>query len=100
VGAELQAGAIPVLEGVRELAAADLFPGGTRRNYQALAGLVDWDRLPETERLLLCDAQTSGGLLVALDPSRAPVFEAALAGSPYPAARVGVVSDGSLRVSP
>jgi selenide,water dikinase len=83
---------------VRELAAADLFPSGTRRNYQALEDEVDWGGLPEAERLLLCDAQTSGGLLVALPPDRAGAFETAMASAAFPAARIGVVRDGAVGV--
>ncbi len=98
VGAEIDASAVPVLEGVRALAAADLFPDGTRRNLAALGDRVDWDGLPEVERLLLCDAQTSGGLLVAVAPARAGGFESALAGAPFPAVRIGQVSDGPVRV--
>ncbi|MBO0686906.1 MAG: selenide, water dikinase SelD, partial [Candidatus Dormibacteraeota bacterium] len=100
VGADLSLSAVPVLDGVEELVAADLFPGGTRRNLQALEGRVDWGDLAEPERLLLCDAQTSGGLLVALAPDRAPAFEAALFGAPYPAAHIGTVTDGAIRVRP
>jgi selenide, water dikinase len=98
VGAEVRLGAVPVLEGVRELAEADLFPGGTRRNHSALADLVDWGGLPELDQLLLSDAQTSGGLLVAIAPDRASAFEAGMAGSPYPAVRIGEVIDGPIRV--
>jgi selenide, water dikinase len=98
VGAEIRLGAVPVLEGVRELAADDLFPGGTRRNHEALRDEVDWGGLPEADQLLLCDAQTSGGLLVAIAPDRASAFEAALAGAPYPAARIGEVRDGPVRI--
>jgi selenide,water dikinase len=100
LGAEVRLSAVPVLAGVRELAAADLFPSGSRRNLQALEGRVEWDGLTEPERLLLCDAQTSGGLLVAIPPDRASRFEALLAGAPYPAAQIGVVMDGPIRVSP
>src|SRR5262249_56865034 len=59
VGAEIQLKAVPVLEGVRELVEADLFPGGTRRNHAALRESVDWGGLAEPDQLLLCDAQTS-----------------------------------------
>jgi selenide,water dikinase len=100
VGAELRASAVPVLEGVRELAAQDLFPGGTRRNHAALKGKVDFGRLPEREQLLLCDAQTSGGLLVALPPQRRAAFCAALAAEPYPAVEIGRVVEGPIRVLP
>jgi selenide,water dikinase len=100
LGAELPLSAVPVLQGVEELAAADLFPSGTRRNLQSLEARVDLDGLTEAERLLLFDAQTSGGLLVAIAPERASRFEALLAGAPYPANHIGVVTDGPIRVSP
>jgi selenide, water dikinase len=100
VGAEIRLSAVPVLDGVRELVAADLFPGGTRRNHEAVRDEVDWGGLPEADQLLLCDAQTSGGLLVAIAPDRAAAFEAGLAGAPYPAARIGEVSDGPVRIRP
>ena len=100
LGAEVRLSAVPVLDGLGELVAADLFPSGSRRNLQALEGRVDWDGLSELDRLLLCDAQTSGGLLVAVAPDRASRFEALLAGAPYPATPIGVVTDGPIRVSP
>ena len=97
-GADLEAAAVPVLPGVRELAEAGLFPSGSRRNYQALEETVDWGGLPEPERLLLCDAQTSGGLLVALPPDRAEAFLEGMAGAAYPPIRIGVVTDGPIRI--
>ena len=100
VGAEVRVGAVPVLDGVRELAADDLFPGGTRRNHQAIRDAVDWGGLAEAEQLLLCDAQTSGGLLVAIAPERAPAFEAAMTGASFRAVCIGEVIDGPIRVRP
>ena len=99
-GADIEVGSVPVLPGVRRLAADGLFPAGTRRNYEALESQVEWDGLPEPERLLMCDAQTSGGLLVALHPERASAFVADMAGAPYPATRIGVVTDGPIRLRP
>ena len=65
VGARIQADQVPLLDGVRELAARGQVPGGTERNLEDLAGDVSWaDRIPGTLRTLLCDAQTSGGLLI------------------------------------
>jgi selenide,water dikinase len=86
---------VPYLSGVRELASVDLFPSGSRRNHASLAGAVDWGGLPEDEQLLLSDAQTSGGLLVAIPAANAAAFEASL-----PAAvRIGeVTGDGRLRI--
>lgn len=90
VGAVIRASAVPVLDGVRELARRDLFPDGSRRNHAALAGLVDWGGLGESEQLVLADAQTSGGLLVALPPTGANRFRA-----DCPAAcQIGEVVDG------
>ena len=100
VGADILLADVPVLPGVEELAAADLFPGGTRRNHAAFRDAVDWGGASEVDQLLLSDAQTSGGLLVAIRPDRAPAFEAAMAGAPYPAARMGVVTDGPIRIRP
>ena len=95
VGAEIDSLAVPYLPGVRELASADLFPSGSRRNHASLAGVVDWGGLPEDEQLLLSDAQTSGGLLVAIPPGNAAAFEASLPS----AVRIGeVTSGGSIRV--
>jgi selenide, water dikinase len=98
-GADIKFSAIPFLSGVRELAERDLFPGGSRRNHEAFRDLVDWGGIAEIDQLMLCDAQTSGGLLVTIPPNSATAFEAALSGAPYPPARIGTISGrGSIRV--
>jgi selenide,water dikinase len=67
--ARLEAAAVPSLSFVRDLLADGLVPGGTRRNLSYVEPhAVFAPELPEAERLLLCDAQTSGGLLVAVPP--------------------------------
>lgn len=66
VRARIQAGQVPVLPEVRNLAAAGFVPGGTKRNARAVRGVVQWDPgIDETTRTVLVDAQTSGGLLIA-----------------------------------
>jgi len=50
---------------VLDLAGADVVPSGTRRNHAYLQPFVDWGELTEPEQLVLADAQTSGGLLIA-----------------------------------
>jgi cysteine desulfurase len=50
----------------KELAAAGMIPGGTHNNLGFVEHMVDFGPLPRTDRLLLCDAQTSGGLLIAV----------------------------------
>lgn len=63
VGARVAVASVPVLAGARELLAGGAYPGGSIRNVEAVAGLVDGDT---TELRLLADAQTSGGLLIAV----------------------------------
>ena len=65
VAASVFAGGVPVLPEVLDLAGADVVPSGTRRNHAYLQPFVDWGELTEPEQLVLADAQTSGGLLIA-----------------------------------
>ena len=72
VGARVSVGRVPVLAGVRDLLDCGVAPGGTRRNLESTLGAVAWDSsLTEEERLLMCDAQTSGGLLISVTEERA-----------------------------
>jgi len=64
VSAVVDAAAVPYLAGARESLAAGFVPGGSRRNLDWVRPQVD-SCLPEDELVLLADAQTSGGLLVA-----------------------------------
>lgn len=91
VGARISVRAVPVLEGARALAAAGAIAGGTARNLEWLADKVRWGAgIDETIRLLLADAQTSGGLLIAVAPERTGALEAALrAGGVDTVARIG-----------
>ncbi len=57
---------VPFLKEVKELAAAGVIPGGTYNNLEFVEKYVDFGTLPRTDKLLLCDAQTSGGLLIAM----------------------------------
>jgi selenide,water dikinase len=98
-GADVELRAIPFLDGVRELAEKDLFPSGSRRNFVAYREQVDWGATPELEQMMLCDAQTSGGLLVTVPAHSADRFEDAMHSATYPAARIGAMrDDGSIRV--
>jgi selenide,water dikinase len=64
---------VPILAPAREYVQEGMAPGGTHANRRFLAGWVDYDPdITENEQLLLCDAQTSGGLLAALPGDRAP----------------------------
>jgi len=79
VSARVRASAVPVLDFSRALAQAGVVPGGTKRNRKWLEPSVRFaDDVDETTRVLLCDAQTSGGLLIAVPAERAPELVAAL----------------------
>ncbi len=87
VGARIEWGRLPILPGAVELAARGCVPGGTRRNYEAEH--VEWaDDVNEAERLLAVDAQTSGGLLLAVPPAWLETLLAALHREATPAAAV------------
>lgn len=69
--ASINLSAVPIFPGVRELIELGMIPGGTRANRNAAAGQVDWDAaIHESDQLLLCDAQTSGGLLISIPEDR------------------------------
>jgi len=71
IGAEIVAAKVPVISPeVLALIAQDCVPGGTRQNLETANALVKWDNTPEPLRLLLADAQTSGGLLLCVPPTR------------------------------
>ena len=79
VRARVSVGAIPVIEGVEELLDMGIAPGGTHRNLESLDGVVDWYAdVPEQTKILLADAQTSGGLLIAVAPQKADALLQAL----------------------
>jgi selenide,water dikinase len=70
VGAEIIFGQVPVMEEVWGLARKGHVPGGTLANLKFFSDYIEWEpSLSELERLVLCDAQTSGGLLIACDVS-------------------------------
>ena len=99
-GADIDLSTVPFMVGVRMLAEKDLFPSGSRRNHSVFREKVDWDGIAEIDQMMLCDAQTSGGLLIAVPPAGAPQFEEALASAPYRPARIGSVTGrGSIRVA-
>lgn len=69
IGARLSMGRLPVLEGAREWLARGFIPAGSKRNREAYRPAIR-SSLPDEEILLACDAQTSGGLLIAVSPER------------------------------
>ncbi len=67
VDAVLQADSVPVIDAVKDLIAANIIPGGTLNNLEFVSDCVKWDQgISKTMQILLCDAQTSGGLLISI----------------------------------
>jgi selenide,water dikinase len=67
----IDSAAVPVLPGAREAAASGIVTDGGKRNADYLRELVRWKVGDDTDRALLFDPQTSGGLLVCVSSSRA-----------------------------
>jgi selenide, water dikinase len=94
VACRLDVDAVPILPGVRELVAAGTVPGGTVRNRDQAARFVH-NPVDELRMTLLCDAQTSGGLLIACPPETATQLTDELTCHGHQAAVIGEVVTGS-----
>jgi selenide, water dikinase len=93
VAAELDVSEVPWIDGALELARSGVVPGGTQRNHAFVSPHVHWGDLDEPEQLLLADAQTSGGLLVA---TREPdALRGALKARSVPGWTIGRVTTGT-----
>ena len=94
--AKISRSALPVIPGTLELLEREIAPGGTHRNLAGVADVVSWDAsLTQNDKLLISDAQTSGGLLIAVAPDRADGLVADLEERGTPAASViGEITDG------
>lgn len=90
LSATVRGDAPEVLPSALDLAAAGCVPGGTERNRRAVEEIVDWDEaVPEPRRILLCDAQTSGGLLAAVPEAEAEELRTAWREAGYAASIPG-----------
>ena len=58
---------LPFIREVKALASAGIVPGGSFNNLEYVQEMVNFTRLTRTEKLMVCDAQTSGGLLIAIN---------------------------------
>lgn len=85
---------IPWIREAKNLAAAGIVPGGTFNNLEFVKEHVDFGNLPRTDQLMLCDAQTSGGLLIALPEKESAGLIEKLHSSGIPAATpIGVFTE-------
>jgi len=97
LSATIEADSPRLLPGVLELAQRDVVAGGTKRNHAFLQGFVDWGELTPPEQLVLADAQTSGGLLIATGDG--DMLAAALTERGIPWSEIGVVEEGPPRIT-
>jgi selenide, water dikinase len=96
VEARIDAAAVPAIEGALELLrAGDAVSGGSRRNREFAETFTTFGSdVDEQRRALVCDAMTSGGLLVATAPSQAADMERRLAAVAPDSARIGELRAG------
>jgi len=105
VNVEISADSVPVLEAAKEFITANVIPGGTLNNMEYVADVVTWSpEISRTLRTLLCDAQTSGGLLISVPAEHSEKATETLLAKGVKAAKiVGQVtglSDGRIVVRP
>ncbi len=85
---------VPVLPEAWELVEKGVVPDGTQNNHRYLADYVDWKGLRREEQLVLCDAQTSGGLLIAVSQEKKVALLDTLTASGVVAAEIGRIMEG------
>jgi selenide,water dikinase len=99
--AELSFSSIPILKEAIALARDGVLSGGSKRNIESMEDMVDVNGLEAAERAVLFDAQTSGGLLLAVSGTKLDSLMEALSRRGVPAAHIGslVAGDGRIRVT-
>lgn len=105
VGARIFLSKVPVLSEAWGLVQSGIYPGGTERNRESLRGAIIWNpKIREEAQLILCDAQTSGGLLIAVPKDKTETLIQRLQAHQTPAsALIGEViedPDGRIWVEP
>jgi len=96
VGARIHFNNVPILPGAWDLLKQGVVPGGTHRNLQNVSDTARWDaEITDDQQILLCDAQTSGGLLISVPESKVDqlLIELKAEGVPISAV-VGEITDG------
>jgi len=91
VRATIDVPAIPILPGAVDVAISGHVPGGTKRNFRAVRGVVEFGDTPAASQTILVDAQTSGGLLLAVPEAELDDLITAIAAGGDLAAVIGRV---------
>ena len=102
LGAELDFDKVPFFEDARKFATAGIIPAGSKNNLKwVFDDIIFDDKLSDVDRILLADAQTSGGLLIAVNPKDADALLAELISKDLKASLIGKFTDanpGMIRV--
>lgn len=94
LGLIIRQGSVPMLPRVRELAEQGFVPGGTKNNYAHLEGSVLYpEAMDQLDRYLLCDAVTSGGLLISVAAEQSDALLKELTDAGVEAALIGEVTE-------
>jgi selenide,water dikinase len=93
VAARVESDRVPIIEGAPSLLDAGYYPGGSERNLRSVTPFLAGPAGERTRRLL-ADAQTSGGLLIAIEPETESGMLAALRSDGVAAAVIGEIVGG------
>ncbi|MDD2527209.1 MAG: selenide, water dikinase SelD [Lentimicrobiaceae bacterium] len=83
---------VPLIQGVADMVLAGAVPGGTLANVAYAETYTDFGSASPGEKAILCDAQTSGGLLISLSPKEAGILIKSLHKQDIPAAIIGSIT--------
>jgi selenide,water dikinase len=93
MGMVIENGKVPILPRTRELAEEGIIPGGTKANHRWLSESVQYeDGIDEVDQWILCDAVTSGGLLISVSEEHASTLLNELVEQGVEAADIGYVT--------
>lgn len=99
IDATVRVSGVGIIEGTRDLAQRGFVPGGSRRNKVSVEAVTTFDdAVSEHDAEILCDAQTSGGLLFAMAPTDAKAFVSDCEARGVPVYDVGEITDGVGRI--
>jgi selenide,water dikinase len=84
---------VPILDGALKLAQKGIVPGGSKSNHKWLEKDVEYHNIAPEEQIILCDSITSGGLLIAINPSDAEKYVQSMKDEGHDSWIIGKVTD-------
>jgi selenide,water dikinase len=89
----IEYGKVPILDGALKLAQEGIVPGGSKSNHKWLEKDVEYHNIAPEEQIILCDSITSGGLLIAINPSDAEKYVQSMKDEGHDSWIIGEVTD-------